>query len=101
LHPTKAGYDYYLLLIRRKKRSPICAAAIFAAYREPSARTCLSYAVIQISIASSSEFSRRSVGSENSGDKKTKQKAARRVRLFWLLFWRSKKVACSRQHRQC
>jgi hypothetical protein len=61
------------LQIRRKKFSPICAAAIFAACREPSARTCLSYAVIQISIEGESEFSRRPIGSENSGDNKTKK----------------------------
>jgi hypothetical protein len=51
---------------------------------------------MQISIEGESEFSRRPIGSENSGDKKTKQKAARRVRLFWLLFWRSKKVTSRR-----
>jgi hypothetical protein len=56
----------------------------------------LSYAVFQISIADESEFSRRPIDSENSGDKKTKQKTARRVRLFWLLFWRSKKVTSRR-----
>jgi hypothetical protein len=65
--------------------------------REPSARTCLSYAVIQISIASSSEFSRRPIGSNNSGDKKTKIKKQRGgFAFFWLLFWRSKKVTSRR-----
>jgi hypothetical protein len=60
--------------------------------RGPSARTCLSYTVIQTTIEGASEFSRRPMHHKNSSDKKTKQKAARRVRLFWLLFWRSKKV---------
>jgi hypothetical protein len=51
----------------------------------------LSYAVLQISIEGESEFSRRSLfyksgGSENSGDKKTKQKAARRGSPFLVTF---------------
>jgi hypothetical protein len=52
--------------------------------------------MFQVSITGNSEFSRRPMGSENSGDKKQKQKAARRVHLFWLLFWRSKKVTSRR-----
>jgi hypothetical protein len=44
---------------RRKHSSPICADAIFADYRGPSASTCLSYAVMQISDEGFSEFSRR------------------------------------------
>jgi hypothetical protein len=71
---------------RRKNRPPFCATAIFAAYRGPSARTCLSYAVTQISIEGESEFSRRPIGSNNSGDKKTKQKVARRGSPFLVTF---------------
>jgi hypothetical protein len=52
---------------------PFCADAIFAAYRGPSARTCLSYAAVQISDEGKSEFSRRPIGSENSGDTKPKK----------------------------
>jgi hypothetical protein len=77
--------------------SIFCADAISAGYRGLSARTCLSYAVFRISIEGESEFSRRPIGSKNSGDNKPKkQKAARRVRLFCLLFWRSKKVTSRR-----
>jgi hypothetical protein len=36
----------------------------------------LSYAVLQISIEDKSEFSRRPIGSRNSGDKKTKTKSS-------------------------
>jgi hypothetical protein len=46
----------------------------------------LSYAVPQISIAGASEFSRRPIDSENSGDKKTKQKVARRGSPFLVTF---------------
>jgi hypothetical protein len=60
---------------------------------------CSSYANVSDINEGSSEFARRPIASKDSGDKKTKQKAARRVRLFWLLFWQSKKVACSRQPR--
>jgi hypothetical protein len=58
---------------------------------------CLSYAVIQIWHEGSSEFllDARQVA-EIAATKKQKQKAARRVRLFWLLFWRSKKVTSRR-----
>jgi hypothetical protein len=73
--------------------SPFCADAIFAAYRRPSARTCLSYAAIQFSVEGESEFSRHPIYNENISDNKPKkQNAARRVHLFWLLFWRNKKV---------
>jgi hypothetical protein len=83
--------------IEERTRLPFCADAIFSGYRGPSARTCLSYVACQISIEGESEFSRRPIGSRNSGDKKKKIKnAARRVRLFWLLFWRSKKVTSHR-----
>jgi hypothetical protein len=34
----------------------------------------------------------KAAAAEIAATKKQKQKAARRVRLFWLLFWRSKKV---------
>jgi hypothetical protein len=57
----------------------------------------LSYAVIQIRYEGSSEFlldARQAA--EIAATKKQKQKAARRVRLFWLLFWRSKKVTSRR-----
>jgi hypothetical protein len=62
--------------------SPICADAIFADCWGPSARICLTYAALQISIKSNSEFSNRdrfykSGGSRNSGDKKTKTKKRR------------------------
>jgi hypothetical protein len=46
----------------------------------------LSYAVLQVSNEGKSEFSRRPIGSENSGDKKTKQKAARRGSPFLVTF---------------
>jgi hypothetical protein len=36
----------------------------------------LSYAVVEISIEGESEFSRRPIGSRNSGDKKQKQKSS-------------------------
>jgi hypothetical protein len=76
---------------------PFCAADIFVVNRGPSARTCLSYAARQISIEGESEFSRRPIHNRNISDNKPeKQKAARRVRLFWLLFWRSKKVTSRR-----
>ena len=41
--------------MRKENSPPICAAAISAAYREPSASTCLSYAVMQISNEGKSE----------------------------------------------
>jgi hypothetical protein len=61
----------------------------------------LSYAELQISIEGKGEFSRRTcsfklVTTEISATTKPKQKAARGVRLFWLLFWRSKKVTSRR-----
>jgi hypothetical protein len=82
----KTSQLFRQVFIRRKKRSLFCADAIFAAYRGPSARTCLSYAVLQVSNEGKSEFSRRPIGSENSGDKKTKQKAARRGSPFLVTF---------------
>jgi hypothetical protein len=51
----------------------------------------------QVSIKGDSEFlldARQAA--EIAATKKQKQKAARRVRLFWLLFWRSKKVTSRR-----
>jgi hypothetical protein len=94
------------IFIQRENPTPFCAADISVVNRGPSARTCLSYALFQFSFEGKSEFSRRtglfkSVTTEISATKKQKQKAARRVRLFWLLFWRSKKVTCRRQPRQC
>jgi hypothetical protein len=64
-----------LKLNRRKKWLPFCAADIFVVDRRPSARTCLSYAVRQISIEGSSEFSRRPIHNINISDKKTKTKS--------------------------
>jgi hypothetical protein len=46
----------------------------------------LSYAVLQISFVGASEFSRHPIGSKNSGDKKTKQKTARRGSPFLVTF---------------
>ncbi|MGB8339667.1 MAG: hypothetical protein WCE43_12515, partial [Burkholderiales bacterium] len=58
----------------------------------PSARTCLSNAVFQVSIESESEYSRRPIGSKNSGDKKTKTKSgAEGSPSFGHFSWRSKK----------
>jgi hypothetical protein len=45
--------------------------------RGPSARTCLSYAVTQISNKRSSEFSRRPIYNRNISDKKNKIKKQR------------------------
>jgi hypothetical protein len=42
--------------------------------------------MFQISIEGKSEFSRRPIGSKNSGDKKAKQKAARRGSPFLVTF---------------
>jgi hypothetical protein len=55
---------------------PFCAADIFVVDRGPSARTCLSYAVVQISIEGESEFSRRPIHNRNISDKKTNSSAA-------------------------
>jgi hypothetical protein len=55
----------------------------------------LSYAVIQIGYEGSSEFLLDARQAAEIAATK-KQKAARRVRLFWLLFWRSKKVTSRR-----
>jgi hypothetical protein len=56
----------------------------------------LSYAVFQVSMLAPASFLAARLTTEISATKKQKQKAARRVRLFWLLFWRSKKVTSRR-----
>jgi hypothetical protein len=66
--------------------SPFFADAIFAAYREPSASTCLSYALFQISIKGNSEFSRRPIPNINISDKKTKTKSSAAGSPFLVIF---------------
>jgi hypothetical protein len=78
-------------LIRRKKSPPICADAIFADFRELSARTCLGYALFQISIEGESEFSRRSLfyktaAADIAAAKKTKTKSGAAGSPFLLTF---------------
>jgi hypothetical protein len=81
-----------LTLIPRVGLIPFCAADIFVVDRGPSARTCLSYAVMQISIESESEFSRRPIRNRNISDKKAKTKgSAAGSPSFGYFFWRSKK----------
>jgi hypothetical protein len=78
--------------IEERALPPFCAADIFVGDRGLSVRTCLSYAVIQLSITGSSEFSRRPSRNRNISDKKTKTKSsAEGSPSFGYFSWRSKK----------
>ncbi|MGB8598943.1 MAG: hypothetical protein WCE88_05540 [Burkholderiales bacterium] len=81
---TESGLlNHFQKLNPEKISSLFCAADFFADYWEPSARTCLSYAVFQILNEGVSEFSRHRWAAKMAATKK----AARRVCFLKLLFF--------------